>query len=299
MDKHVTTSKTFIELLKQESPLQITGVINALTAKIAVKQGFKALYLSGAGVATTRGLPDLGLTSLNDVLDDIRQITEATHCPLLVDVDTGWGSPLNIERTFKLVAKAGAKGAHIEDQASFKRCGHRAGKKVVSTQAMCQRIESAKLGLSSFPEFMLMARTDALQSESLDATIERVMAYEKAGADAIFLEAVTDLAQYQSVQKALNIPILANMTEFGQTPLATLDELKQLGVSFALYPLSAFRAMNAAAEAVFKAIRQNGSQNSVIDKMQTRDELYQILNYHEFENKLNQYLSDKENGDDE
>lgn len=299
MDKHVTTSKTFIELLKQESPLQIAGVINALTAKIAVKQGFKALYLSGAGVATTRGLPDLGLTSLNDVLDDIRQITEATHSPLLVDVDTGWGSPLNIERTFKLVAKAGAKGAHIEDQASFKRCGHRAGKKVVSTQAMCQRIESAKLGLSSFPEFMLMARTDALQSESLDATIERVLAYEKAGADAIFLEAVTDLAQYQSVQQALNIPILANMTEFGQTPLATLDELKQLGVSFALYPLSAFRAMNAAAEAVFKAIRQNGSQNSVIDMMQTRDELYQILNYHEFENKLNLYLSDKENGDDE
>lgn len=299
MDKHVTTSKTFIDLLKQESPLQITGVINALTAKIAVKQGFKALYLSGAGVATTRGLPDLGLTSLNDVLCDIRQITEATACPLLVDVDTGWGSPLNIERTFKLVATAGAKGAHIEDQASFKRCGHRAGKKVVSTQAMCQRIQSAKIGLSSFSEFMLMARTDALQSESLDETIERVMAYESAGADAIFLEAVTDLAQYQSVEQALNIPILANMTEFGQTPLATLDELRQHGVSFALYPLSAFRAMNAAAEAVFKAIRQNGSQNSVIDKMQTRDELYQILNYHEFENKLNQYLSDKENGDDE
>lgn len=291
----MSEQKVFWTLLEQETPLQIVGVINALTAKLAEQQGFKAIYLSGGGVAATRGLPDLGLTSLNDVLYDIEQLTDATPLPLLVDVDTGWGSPLNIERTFRLVSKAGALGAHIEDQASFKRCGHRDGKQLVSKQAMCERIDAAKQGLLQESAFMLMARTDALQSESQEQTLERVIAYEQAGADAIFLEAVTDVAQYRVFSDALKIPLLANITEFGKTPLLTLNDLQKNGVSFALYPLSAFRAMNFAAEQVFQTIRQQGSQATMTEQMQTRNDLYKVLNYHAYEKKLNQFLADKEN----
>ncbi len=294
----MTNCVNFFTALQKESPLQIVGVINALTAKLALKNGFQSIYLSGAGVANTRGLPDLGLTSLNDVLYDIEQITDACPLPLLVDVDTGWGSSLNIERTFRLVSKAGAMGAHIEDQKSFKRCGHRDGKQIISTSAMCERIDSAKQGLSNSPDFMLMARTDALSAESEAQTIERVIAYEQAGANALFLEAVKDIAQYQRFSKVLSIPILANITEFGKTPLYTVEELKSNGVQIILYPLSAFRAMNQAADLVFSAIRQNGTQNTVINKMQTRDELYNILNYHEYENKLNRFLDSKENQND-
>tara|TARA_R110002110_G_scaffold166602_1_gene367224 strand:- start:7121 stop:8008 length:888 start_codon:yes stop_codon:yes gene_type:complete len=294
----VTNRANFFTALQQESPLQIVGVINALTAKLAQKNGFQSIYLSGAGVANTRGLPDLGLTSLNDVLYDIEQITDACSLPLLVDVDTGWGSSLNIERTFRLVSKAGAMGAHIEDQKSFKRCGHRDGKQIISVAAMCERIDSAKQGLSHNPDFMLMARTDALMAETEAETIERVIAYEKAGAKALFLEAVKDLEQYQRFSRALTIPVLANITEFGKTPLYTVEQLKSNGVKLVLYPLSAFRAMNQAADNIFAAIRQTGTQASVTEQMQTRDALYTILDYHTFEDKLNQFLDKKENQND-
>jgi len=294
----VTNRANFFSALKKESPLQVVGVINALTAKLAYKNGFQSIYLSGAGVANTRGLPDLGLTSLNDVLYDVEQITDACPLPLLVDVDTGWGSSLNIERTFRLVSKAGAMGAHIEDQKSFKRCGHRDGKKIISTSIMCERIDAARQGLSQNPDFMLMARTDALSAESETQTLDRVIAYEQAGAHALFLEAVKDIKQYQRFSEVLSIPLLANITEFGKTPLYTVEELKSHGVGIILYPLSAFRAMNQAADSVFSVIRKNGTQSTVTDKMQTRDSLYDILNYHEYEHKLNRFLDSKESQND-
>lgn len=285
--------------MQAETPLQIVGVIHALAARMAEQAGFRALYLSGAGVANAKyALPDLGLTSLNDVLIEAQQIKEATDLPLLVDVDTGWGSPLNIERTFKLLARAGVNGAHLEDQQDAKRCGHRAGKQLVSTAEMVSRIQAALQG-REHPDFMVIARTDALANEGLSATLERAQAYQMAGADAIFVEAVTDLSQYQAFCQALSVPVLANMTEFGKTPLYSLQELKQIGVRMVLYPLSAFRAMNAAALKIYHTIRDQGSQQSVINLMQSRDELYQLLDYQKFEQALDTYfkfLEDEEYG---
>lgn len=293
----MTQKNSFYDALQNEHPLQIVGVINALSAKIAEQQGFKALYLSGAGVANVRGLPDLGLTSLDDVLHEVQVITRMTKLPLLVDIDTGWDSPLNTERAVKLLCNAGAMAAHIEDQANFKRCGHRDGKKIVSTNTMCARLEAARAGKTN-PQFMLMARTDALHYEAEEKTIERVKAYEAAGADALFLEAVTDLAQYKRFKSQISIPLLANITEFGKTQLYTIEQLKQNDVDMVLYPLSAFRAMNQAVSRVFQAIRQEGTQQSVISLMQTRDELYDVLNYVQYEEKLNRYLEQEESSDE-
>ncbi len=293
----MTQKNSFYDALQNEHPLQIVGVINALSAKIAEQQGFKALYLSGAGVANVRGLPDLGLTSLDDVLHEVQVITRMTKLPLLVDIDTGWDSPLNTERAVKLLCNAGAMAVHIEDQANFKRCGHRDGKKIVSTNTMCARLEAARAGKTN-PQFMLMARTDALHYEAEEKTIERVKAYEAAGADALFLEAVTDLAQYKRFKSQISIPLLANITEFGKTQLYTIEQLKQNDVDMVLYPLSAFRAMNQAVSRVFQAIRQEGTQQSVISLMQTRDELYDVLNYVQYEEKLNRYLEQEESSDE-
>ena len=293
----MTQKNSFYDALQNEHPLQIVGVINALSAKIAEQQGFKALYLSGAGVANVRGLPDLGLTSLDDVLHEVQVITRMTKLPLLVDIDTGWDSPLNTERAVKLLCNAGAMAAHIEDQANFKRCGHRDGKKIVYTNTMCALLEAARAGKTN-PQFMLMARTDALHYEAEEKTIERVKAYEAAGADALFLEAVTDLAQYKRFKSQISIPLLANITEFGKTQLYTIEQLKQNDVDMVLYPLSAFRAMNQAVSRVFQAIRQEGTQQSVISLMQTRDELYDVLNYVQYEEKLNRYLEQEESSDE-
>ncbi|MGE4349690.1 MAG: methylisocitrate lyase [Candidatus Berkiella sp.] len=293
----MTQKNSFYDALQNEHPLQIVGVINALSAKIAEQQGFKALYLSGAGVANVRGLPDLGLTSLDDVLHEVQSITRITNLPLLVDIDTGWDSPLNTERAVKLLCNAGAMAAHIEDQANFKRCGHRDGKKIVKTNTMCARLEAACAGKTN-SQFMLMARTDALHYEAEEETIKRVKAYEAAGADALFLEAVTDLAQYKRFKSHISIPLLANITEFGKTQLYTVEQLKQNNVDMVLYPLSAFRAMNQAASRVFQAIRQEGTQQSVISLMQTRDELYDVLNYVQYEEKINRYLEQEESSDE-
>lgn len=286
----------FFKAIKHEQPLQIVGVINALSAKLAEKAGFKALYLSGAGVANVRALPDLGLTALNDVLHDAQLITQQTDLPLLVDIDTGWESPLNIERTIKSLCQIGVMAAHLEDQANFKRCGHRDGKKIIAPQAMCARLRAAKQGQIN-ADFMLMARTDALQYEAENQTIERVQAYQAAGADALFLEAVTDIAQYKRFREAIDIPILANITEFGKTTLYSTESLKQNKVDMVLYPLSAFRAMNKAAELVFHAIRTEGTQQSVLASMQTRKELYDLINYEQYEEKINRFLDEKESTD--
>lgn len=294
----MTQKLSLFDALKKETPLQLVGVINALTAQLAEKAGFNAIYLSGAGVANTRGMPDLGLTSLNDVLYDVEHITQMVSLPLLVDVDTGWGSPLNVERTFKLISRAGAMGAHIEDQTDFKRCGHREGKKIVTVETMCDRIKAAVMG-RTHDRFMVMARTDALQNESEAGTLARVIAYEAAGADAIFLEAVTKIDQYQRFRAALSIPILANITEFGKTPLYTVPELKAHQVDMILYPLSAFRAMNKAAEHVYNTLRQTGTQKALLREMQTRQELYQLIQYEKYESQLNHYFAHKEHDNDE
>lgn len=293
----MSIAHTLFDAMQQEKPLQIVGVINALTAKLAEQAGFKALYLSGAGVANIRALPDLGLTSLNDVLHEVQLITQATRLPLLVDIDTGWESPLNIERTIKLLIQSGAMGAHLEDQENFKRCGHRNGKKITSVSTMCARIAAATQGKVN-DQFMLMARTDALQVEDEATTIKRVQAYQHAGADALFLEAVTDIKQYQRFRQAIDIPLLANITEFGKTPLYTVEALREHQVDMVLYPLSAFRAMNKAAQQVFQIIRKEGSQKTAIPLMQTRMELYQLIGYETFEEKLTQYLDRKENNDE-
>ena len=262
------------------------GVINAYAAVMAESAGFKALYLSGSGVATASyGLPDLGITTLDNVAEDVRRITAVTDLPLLVDADTGWGAAFMIARTVTELSRAGAAGIHIEDQVQAKRCGHRPGKQIVSTHEMCDRIKAA-VDSKPYAEFVVMARTDAIAAEGVEAGIERAMAYRDAGADMIFAEAVTDPADYQRFRDATGIPVLANLTEFGQTPMLTLDELEKAGVDIALYPLSAFRAMNRAAEQVFREIRQSGTQRSIVDRMQTRDELYEYLDYHSYEKKL-------------
>ncbi|MBU0911732.1 MAG: methylisocitrate lyase [Gammaproteobacteria bacterium] len=281
------------QAIKDNHPLQLVGTINAYTAMMAERVGHKALYLSGAGVANASfGLPDLGMTSLNDVCEDIRRITGATELPLLVDADTGWGGAFNIARTVKEMTNAGAAGFHIEDQVAQKRCGHRPNKEIVSLEEMVDRVK-ASVDARTDENFFIMARTDALQQQGLEAAIERALACEAAGADAIFAEAVYTLEQYQAFTKVLKVPVLANITEFGQTPLFNKAELAGVGVDMVLYPLSAFRAMNKAALNVYESILANGDQKAVVDSMQTRAELYDFLNYHSYEQKLDSLFAAK------
>ena len=276
-----------------ESPLQIPGTINAYTALMAEQVGFKAIYLSGGGVANASyGLPDLGMTSLNDVLEDVRRITAATGVPLLVDIDTGWGGAFNIARTIRDMTAAGAAAVHIEDQVAQKRCGHRPNKAIVSIAEMVDRIKAA-VDAKTDADFVVMARTDALSVDGFNAAVDRAGAFAEAGADAIFAEAMTEIEMYQSIVGAAGIPVLANLTEFGQTPLYTTAELAGVGISMALYPLSAFRAMNKAALNVYKEIREQGTQAAVVDTMQTRMELYDFLGYHEYEKKLDQLFAEQ------
>jgi len=276
----------FRAALAAEQPLQVIGAINAYAARMAERTGFKALYLSGGGVAANSlGMPDLGISTLEDVLVDVRRITEVTTLPLLVDIDTGWGSAFNIARTIRSMIKAGAAAAHMEDQVGAKRCGHRPGKEVVSRDEMVDRVKAA-VDARSDPGFVIMARTDALAIEGLDAAIERAVAYVEAGADMVFPEAVTELGDYRKFKDAVKVPILANITEFGQTPLYTTTELASVGVDMVLYCCAAYRAMNKAALEVYRAIRRDGTQKNVIDAMQTRAELYDMLGYHAYEQKL-------------
>jgi methylisocitrate lyase len=278
----------FQQAAAQEKPLQIVGTIHAFTAIMAKRVGFKAIYLSGAGVANlSYGWPDLGITTLDNVLCEARKITDAVDLPLLVDVDTGWGNALMIERTVKSMEKAGVAAIHIEDQAFEKRCGHRPGKMIVPTEEMVDRIKAA-VNARRDKHFIVMARTDAYASEGIEKMIERCQAYEEAGADMLFLEALTALNEYQRCKKNLAKPILANITEFGHTPLFTLKELASVGVDLVLYPLSASRAMNLAALNIFQELRTHGTQQHVLDRMQTREELYGFLNYQEFEARIDQ-----------
>lgn len=277
--------------LAAERPLQVAGTINAFAALLAEQAGFRAIYLSGAGVANASfGLPDLGITSLNDVCEDVRRITGATDLPLLVDADTGWGAVFNIQRTAHDLIKAGAAGMHLEDQVQAKRCGHRPGKALVTKQEMVDRIRSAVDGRTD-DEFVIMARTDAHAVEGQQAAVDRALAYVEAGADMIFAEALTTLDEYRQFTAAVNVPVLANLTEFGKTPLFTVEELQSAGVGLALYPLSAFRAMSNAALAVYMELRRSGTQKAVVDTMQTRAELYEVLGYHEYERKIDELFS--------
>jgi methylisocitrate lyase len=279
------------QALLVEKPLQVVGTINAYHALMAQRTGFKAIYLSGGGIAAgSLGLPDLGIITLDDVLTDVRRITDVCDLPLLVDVDTGFGAAFNIARTVKSLIKFGAAGCHIEDQVTAKRCGHRPGKAVVTKDEMVDRIKAA-VDAKTDEQFVIMARTDALALEGLEAALDRASAYIAAGADMIFPEAVTDLSMYRKFVEAARVPVLANITEFGSTPLLTLDELDTVGVSLVLYPLSAFRAMNKAALAVYQAVRKDGSQKEVIGLMQTREELYGFLDYYRFEKKLDELFS--------
>jgi methylisocitrate lyase len=283
----------FRAALAEEKPLQVAGAINAYTARLAQATGFRALYVSGGGVAANSlGMPDLGISTMEDVLIDVRRITDASALPVLVDIDTGWGSAFNIARTIREMIRAGAAAVHMEDQVGAKRCGHRPGKELVSTQEMADRIRSA-VDAKTDPQFVLMARTDALANEGLDAAIERAQAYVAAGADMIFAEAVTELEQYTKFRKAVGVPILANITEFGQTPLWTRDELGAAGVDMILYCCGAYRAMNAAALKVYETIRREGTQKSVVPIMQSRADLYKVLDYHAYEQKLDQLFAKK------
>jgi methylisocitrate lyase len=276
----------FRAALQAERPLQVVGTVNAFTALLAERAGYKAIYLSGAGVANASfGLPDLGMTSLNDVCEDIRRITGATALPLLVDADTGWGAAFNIGRTVREMIRAGAAALHLEDQVSAKRCGHRPGKALVSAGEMCDRIRAAVDGRTD-DAFVIMARTDAHAVEGQRQAIDRAVAYVEAGADMIFAEALTTLDEYREFTATVRVPVLANITEFGKTPLFTTGELADAGVRLALYPLSAFRAMSAAAVAVYETLRREGTQQAVVDTMQTRTELYDVLGYHDYERKL-------------
>jgi methylisocitrate lyase len=275
----------------QEHPLQVVGTVNAYSALLAERAGFKAIYLSGAGVANASfGLPDLGITSLNDVCEDVRRIASATELPLLVDADTGWGAAFNISRTISDLTRSGAAGCHLEDQVQAKRCGHRPGKALVTADEMADRITAAVDGRTD-DEFVIMARTDAHAVEGQNAAIERAQRYVEAGADMIFAEALGTLEEYRQFTSAVKVPVLANITEFGKTPLFTVAELRSVDVGLVLYPLSAFRAMARAAEAVYGAIRRDGTQKNVIDRMQTRTELYEVLGYHDYERKLDELFS--------
>jgi methylisocitrate lyase len=278
----------FRAALAAERPLQIAGTINAYSALLAQRAGFRALYLSGAGVANASlGLPDLGMTSLDDVLVDARRITSRVDLPLLVDIDTGWGHAFNIARAIRELTRAGVAAVHLEDQVAAKRCGHRPGKELVSPEEMCDRIRAA-VDAKLDPAFVVMARTDAAANDGVAAAIARAQAYVTAGAEMIFAEALTKLEDYRAFSAAVNAPVLANITEFGKTPLFTIDELREAGVAMVLYPLSAFRAASAASLEVYHALRRDGSQKSTLDQMQTRDDLYGVLGYHAYEQKLDQ-----------
>lgn len=274
-----------------ERPLQVAGTVNAYCALLAERAGFRAIYLSGAGVANASfGLPDLGMTTLTDVCEDVRRIAGACDLPLLVDADTGWGPAPMIARSVRELERAGAAGLHLEDQVQAKRCGHRPNKELVSKQEMSDRVKAA-VDARGDPDFVIMARTDAHASEGADAAIERAQAYVEAGADMIFAEALHTLAEYQAFTDALKVPVLANITEFGKTPLFSVEELRDSGVRLVLYPLSAFRAMSAAAQAVYLSIREHGTQADMVDRMQSRAELYEILGYHEYERKLDELFA--------
>ena len=284
-------SISFFEVLKNEKPLSVAGAINPYSALLAKKTGIKALYISGAGVANASfGLPDLALTSLDNVLEDLRRISGISNLPILVDCDTGWGSALNISKTTKEMIFAGASGIHIEDQVSEKRCGHRPNKEIVSTEEMCDRMKAARDAITD-DEFMLMARTDAFANEGINGTIERAQRYVEAGANALFPEAITSLEDYKTLSDSVTVPILANITEFGMTPLFKKDELKKAGISIILHPLSAFRAMSKAALEVYSTISEDGNVEKILEKMQSRDELYEILDYHTYEKKIDDLFS--------
>ena len=288
----MTPGQKFRKALEDNKPLQIVGTINAYAAMMAEKIGHQAIYLSGGGVANASyGLPDLGMTSLNDVVEDVRRITSASSLPLLVDIDTGWGGAFNIARTIKEMEKAGAAAVHIEDQVAQKRCGHRPNKEIVSKEEMVDRIKAA-VDARTDPDFFIMARTDAFAQEGLEAAIDRAKACVEAGADGIFAEAVKTEEHYRAFAEALDVPILANITEFGQTELWSREQLGEWGAAMVLYPLSAFRAMNKAAEMVYKHLLEVGNQEAVVESMQTRKELYAHLNYHEYEDKLDQLFSE-------
>ncbi len=281
-----SAGRQFRDALSSECPLQVVGAINAYAGMLAERSGFRALYLSGAGVANASfGLPDLGVTTLNDVAEDVRRITAATPLPLLVDADTGWGAAFMIARTVRELTRAGAAGIHIEDQVQAKRCGHRPGKALVSSSEMCDRVKAA---VDARPDqnFVIMARTDAFASEGREAAVSRARAYVKSGADMIFAEALPSLDDYRAFTGALEVPVLANITEFGKTPLFSVSELAEVGVKLVLYPLSAFRAMSAAALEVYGTLRKSGTQRDALDRMQTRAELYDVLGYHDYEEKL-------------
>ncbi|MBQ0719436.1 MAG: methylisocitrate lyase [Gammaproteobacteria bacterium] len=295
MATSLTPGARFRKALADNKPLQILGTINPYCAMMAEQIGHKAIYLSGGGVANASyGLPDLGMTSLNDVLEDVRRITSAVEVPLLVDIDTGWGGAFNITRTVKDMIRAGAAAVHIEDQIAQKRCGHRPNKEIVSQQEMVDRVKAA-VDARSDESFFIMARTDAFAQEGLEKAIERAQACVEAGADGIFAEAVNEEEHYRAFSAAIDVPLLANITEFGQTPLYNKAELGEWGVDMVLYPLSAFRAMNKAAEQVYTSILEEGDQKAVIDTMQTRMELYEYLGYHDYEQKLDQLFAQGKN----
>jgi methylisocitrate lyase len=294
MTKLITPGARFRAAVRDEKPLQVVGAINAYAARLAERKGFKALYVSGGGVAAgSLGVPDLGISTMDDVLIDVRRVTDITELPVLVDIDTGWGSAFNIARTIKSMIKFGAGAVHIEDQVQAKRCGHRPGKAIVSKDEMVDRIKAA-VDARTDPDFVIMARTDALAVEGLDAAIERAIACVEAGADMIFPEAITELAMYKKFAQAVKVPILANITEYGSTPLFTVEELRSADVSLVLYPLSAFRAMSKAALSVYDAIRKEETQKNVLHLMQTRADLYDYLGYHAFEQKLDAIFSKEE-----
>lgn len=294
---HLTAGAALRHALTLEKPLQVVGTINAYTALMAQRVGFHAIYLSGAGVANASyGLPDLGMTNLDDVLIDVRRITGATDLPLLVDIDTGWGGAFNIARSVKEMIRAGAAGVHIEDQIQAKRCGHRPGKALVSPAEMVDRLKAA-VDAKTDDAFVIMARTDALAVEGFESALDRIEQYIEAGADMIFFEGVTELSQYKAISCMTHVPLLANLTEFGVTPLFTLRELASAGVSLALYPLSAFRAMNTAALQTYDVIRHEGTQRNLINQMQTRDALYQFLNYYQYEKKLDDLFAEGKNNE--
>jgi methylisocitrate lyase len=276
----------FRQAIEEENPLQVVGAINAYCAKLAERAGFRAIYLSGAGVANaSHGLPDLGTTTLSDVLEDARRIISATNLPLLVDCDTGWGSSLTIARTVREMIGAGVAAIHFEDQSDSKRCGHRPGKQLVSCAAMVERLQAATDARTD-RDFIIMARTDAVAVEGLDAAIERSLKYVEVGADMIFAEALTDVEQFQHFTQSVSVPVLANMTEWGKSPLLTVEELRQVGVRIALYPLTAFRAMSLAAQRTYEGLRNSGTQREILDTMQTREELYDVLDYYRLEREL-------------
>ncbi|MGB1513315.1 MAG: methylisocitrate lyase [Gammaproteobacteria bacterium] len=288
----MSSGKKFRDALQENNPLIIPGTINAYSAILAEKSGHKAIYLSGGGVAAASyGIPDLGITSMEDVLTDVKRITNASSLPLLVDIDTGWGGAFNIAKTIKSMIDAGCGAVHIEDQVSQKRCGHRPNKSLVSKDEMQDRIKSAVDGRHD-ESFFIMARTDAIASEGIEGALERILAYVEEGADGIFLEAATSLEEYALVKKEINVPILANITEFGKTPLFTKDELAKVGVDMMLFPLTAFRAMSQIAEKVYISLAKDGTQDGLLDIMQTREELYDRLNYHSFEQKLDDLFKD-------